>query len=392
VKTKYNYDFLVFIGRFQPFHKGHQFVINEALKQGQYVIILCGSAHQPRSLRNPWSVEEREQMIRSCFSSRDNQRIIIAPLMDVLYNDELWIRNVQQTIESIIAQTNNSFEVSPKAVSSYSDNQHGGYKIVNKDYNSNKIQVIESPVNSQNSPSHQLIPKIGLIGHTKDRTSYYLKLFPQWSSIGVENYQNISSTPIRQAFFAHPQQIDTKTLPQEILAFLDCFTQSSDFAYLCQEWEFIHKYQQGWQSAPYPPTFVTVDAVVIQSGHILLVERKARPGKGQLALPGGFVRQSETLLQACLRELREETKLKIPEPVLQGSIVAQQVFDDPNRSSRGRTITQAFYFELKADTTLPKVKGSDDANHAFWLPLAQLDSTRLYEDHYFIVQKFLGLL
>jgi bifunctional NMN adenylyltransferase/nudix hydrolase len=347
VKTKYSYDFLVFIGRFQPFHKGHQFVINEALKQGQYVIVLCGSAHQPRSLRNPWLIQEREQMIRSCFSERDNQRIVIAPLMDVLYSDELWIRNVQQTIEGII--------------SSYYDRYH-------------------------------LKQKIGLIGHTKDSTSYYLKLFPQWSSVAVEHYQNICSTPIRQTFFNHPEEIATETLPQEILAFLDRFTQTPDFIYLCQEWEFIQKYQQGWQSAPYPPIFVTVDAVVIQSGHILLVERKARPGKGQWALPGGFVRQPETLLQACLRELREETKLKIPEPVLQGSILSQQVFDEPNRSSRGRTITHAFHIELKPDTTLPKVKGSDDAKQAFWLPLAQLDSTQLYEDHYFIIQKFLGIL
>jgi bifunctional NMN adenylyltransferase/nudix hydrolase len=347
VKTKYNYDFLVFIGRFQPFHKGHLYVINEALKQGQYVVVLCGSAHQPRSLRNPWLTQEREQMIRSCFSEKDNQRIIFAPLMDVLYNDELWIRNVQQTIKGITA--------------SYYNQPH-------------------------------LKPKIGLIGHTKDSTSYYLKLFPQWSSIALENYQNISSTPIRQAFFNHPAKIETEILPQEILAFLDSFSKTPDFTYLSEEWEFIQKYQQGWQSAPYPPIFVTVDAVVIQSGHILLVERKARPGKGQWALPGGFIRQSETLLQACLRELREETKLKVPEPILQGSILSRQVFDEPNRSSRGRTITHAFHIELKPDTTLPKVKGSDDAKHAFWLPLAQLDSTQLYEDHYFIIQKFLGIL
>ena len=347
MKTKYPYDFLVFIGRFQPFHKGHQFVINEALKQGQKVIVLCGSAHQPRSLRNPWYVREREEMIRSCFSSVDERRIIIAPLMDVLYNDELWICNVQQTIENITA--------------SYSD-------------------------------LPDLEPKIGLIGHSKDSTSYYLKLFPQWSSVEIENYQSISSTPIRQAFFENHDNLNIEALPQEILAFLARFSNSPDYTYLREEWEFIQKYQQGWDAAPYPPTFVTVDAVVIQSGHILLVERKARPGKGQQALPGGFVRQQETLIEACLRELREETKLKVPQPVLKGSILSQQVFDEPNRSSRGRTITHAFHIELKPDTILPKVKGSDDAKDAFWLPLGQLDSTQLYEDHYFIIQKFLGLL
>ena len=347
MKKEYSYDFMVFIGRFQPFHKGHMYVINQALEQGQYVLVMCGSAHQPRSLRNPWSVAEREKMLRDCFPLEDNKRIIVVPLMDVLYNDDLWICNVQQTIKSV--------------TSSYFSQPH------------EKL-------------------KIGLIGHSKDSTSYYLKLFPQWSSVELANYQDISSTPLRQAYFDSLNSIPTEAIPPEVLSYLSEFTQSSDYAYLYEEWQFIKQYQKGWELAPYPPTFVTVDAVVIQSGHILLVERKARPGKGQLALPGGFVRQQETLIEACIRELREETKLKVPEPVLKGSITNQQVFDEPNRSSRGRTITHGFLIELKPETSLPKVKGGDDAKSAFWLPLGQLDSSLLYEDHYFIIQKFLGLI
>jgi len=93
------YDFLIFIGRFQPFHKGHQFVIKKALESSRFVIVLCGSAHQPRSPRNPWLMKEREQMLRNCFSEAENKQIVVAPLMDVLYNDDLWIRNVQETVK-----------------------------------------------------------------------------------------------------------------------------------------------------------------------------------------------------------------------------------------------------------------------------------------------------
>ena len=135
---------------------------------------------------------------------------------------------------------------------------------------------------------------------------------------------------------------------------------------------------------------MTVDGVVVQSGHILLIERRARPGAGLWALPGGFLDANETLLEACIRELREETRLKVPTPVLKGSLKGEAVFDNPYRSARGRTITQAFYFVLQPEAALPKVKGSDDAKSAFWLPLAQLDPSRLYEDHYFIIQKMLG--
>ena len=80
----------------------------------------------------------------------------------------------------------------------------------------------------------------------------------------------------------------------------------------------------------------------------------------------------------------------MPVPVLAGSVVGEGVFDDPYRSSRGRTVTHAFYIHLKPDTSLPKVKGGDDALKAFWVPLADLDPGNMFEDHYFIIQKMVG--
>ncbi|MDD1607646.1 MAG: NUDIX domain-containing protein, partial [Methylococcaceae bacterium] len=116
----------------------------------------------------------------------------------------------------------------------------------------------------------------------------------------------------------------------------------------------------------------------------------ARPGKGLAALPGGFISQYERLQDGCIRELREETKLKIPDPVLRGCIKRQHTFDDPHRSARGRTITHAFLIELPAAEDLPKVKGADDAEKAFWLPLADMKPEKMFEDHYFIIRHLLG--
>jgi len=81
------YDYLVFIGRFQPFHLGHQQVVLDALKLSHKVIILIGSVHQPRSVRNPWSYQERESFIRQSFSKEQNERIVLAPLQDFTYNE-----------------------------------------------------------------------------------------------------------------------------------------------------------------------------------------------------------------------------------------------------------------------------------------------------------------
>ncbi|OUS24002.1 ADP-ribose pyrophosphatase [Gammaproteobacteria bacterium 45_16_T64] len=348
------FDFLVFIGRFQPFHMGHLEVIQAGLQQAEQMIILCGSAHQPRSARNPWTVSERETMIRGAISEADNNRIHIAPLMDIVYNDESWTRNVQATVNGLVTA------------------HHG---IPHK------------------------TPKVGLIGHSKDESSYYLNLFPQWGAVQVKNFDGISATPIRAAILGSAEN-DTsyiesdnakQVLPSNVRENIVAFYDTETYVEVKGEHDFVVKYKQAWDAAPYAPTFVTVDAVVVQSGHILMVERKARPGKGLMALPGGFLDHDEKLVDACLRELREETRLKVPAPVLKGSIKSQQVFDDPHRSARGRTITHAFYMELEPNKALPKVKGSDDAKYAKWVPLANLDPTKIFEDHYFIIKKMTGM-
>lgn len=337
--SSYQYDYLVFIGRFQPFHFGHQKVIATALEQAERVIVLVGSSSQPRCVRNPWTYSEREQFITSSFSDDEQKRLIIAPLLDDVYNEQSWLSRVQKTVHGITCQ-----------------------------YHSKVGQSLS----------------IGLCGHSKDHSSYYLSLFPQWSSVNVEAYQSLSATPIREAYFLNGEIVDT--CPEPVQEQLKQFKKSDDYQSIAAEWRFIQSYKQGWEAAPYEPVFVTVDALVVQSGHVLLVERKANPGKGLLALPGGFIDPQEKLRDAVIRELREETRIKVPAPVLAGSIVKEQVFDDPHRSARGRTITHAFLIELKPDAKgLPAVKGGDDAKHAFWVPLGEVNPERMFEDHFHII-------
>jgi bifunctional NMN adenylyltransferase/nudix hydrolase len=125
---------------------------------------------------------------------------------------------------------------------------------------------------------------------------------------------------------------------------------------------------------------------------VLLIERKFAPGKGLYALPGGFVDGSETIFDSCIRELREETKLKVPEKVLRGSNTYSKVFDAPDRSQRGRTITHAFLFELNDSEPLPRVRGSDDAASASWVSFAEIDRMPecFFEDHYHIIQHMIA--
>jgi bifunctional NMN adenylyltransferase/nudix hydrolase len=332
----HSYHMAVFVGRFQPAHNGHLTVIEQALESSDTLLILVGSCDKPRDTFNPFTFDERKQMILGSLPEAERARVLILPLVDHTYNDAQWV-----------------------------------------------IQVQERAVEARAYFGLDHFAKIALVGHSKDHTSFYLKLFPQWSSMQVANYRGVSATPIREQFFATGEV--NGDVPDHVHAFLADYARSDTWNDLVGEFAFVEKYKEPYKALPYPPVFVTVDAVVVQSGHVLLVERRARPGKGLLALPGGFLNAGEKIADAVVRELREETKIKVPEPVLRGSLVESRVFDDPHRSARGRTITHAFYFKLKDDVALPKVKGGDDATKAFFMPIGELRRDQLFEDHFGII-------
>ena len=345
----HRYDMAVFIARMQPLHNGHMAVIDEALKQAKDVLVLIGSSSSPRTMRNPFTFDERKQTLENALKGWSNyaNRVHIKPINDYTYNDSRWIHQIQTITERT------AWELG------YTDSL-----------------------------------RVALIGHSKDNTSYYLKLFPQWSSIEVENHRGINSTALREQYFGDDQDAFYSTalakMPPTNLTFLHKFAETAVYTAIRNEFEFIQKYRQSWAAAPYAPTFVTVDAIVVQSGHVLLVRRRAAPGKGLWAMPGGFLNPQERIEDAALRELREETGIKVPEPVLRGSIVARDVFDDPNRSERGRTITHCFLLKLRDDTSLPRVRGMDDADKARWCQISDLKPQDFFEDHYHILYNMLA--
>lgn len=343
-KQTQRFDALIFIGRFQPPHRGHLDVLRRALSQAERVCILIGSTDRPRTIKDPFSYDERRQMMLALLDEDERERVVIAPVQDSMYNDGDWLRWIQDVVASELGDTSGR--------------------------------------------------RIGLIGHEKDTTSYYLRMFPQWEFVETDATEDISATEIREQLFAERNNSFVSwAVPAPVHDWLERFRTRPEFAQLKSEAEFIAGYQKAWAAAPYPVTFVTVDALVVHSGHILLVRRRSEPGRGLWALPGGFVNQDERLETACIRELREETGLKLPEPVLRGSIKDRQVFDHPQRSLRGRTITHAFLFHFPVGE-LPRVKGGDDADKARWVPLNTFARMRdvMFEDHFDIAYHFLGKL
>jgi len=113
---------------------------------------------------------------------------------------------------------------------------------------------------------------------------------------------------------------------------------------------------------------VAVDIVIftIQSGElcVLLVKRAIPPFADQFAIPGGFVLDGESLDQAALRELKEETGVS--------EVYLEQLysFGDPGRDPRGRVISVAYYALIATDRS-PLIAGSDAAE-ARWWPIRKL--------------------
>jgi len=336
---KPHYDYSVFIGRFQPFHLGHFETIKWALTKSDHIIILVGSAFSSRNIKNPFTWQERRDMITESLSSEGIQNFTVMPIRDFYYSDNAWVAQIQRN-DRLISGPNDS---------------------------------------------------IGLVSHKKDSTGYYLDLFPTWGSLNVIDTRDLDATDIRADYFEFGSS--EYATPGRVGGFLKSFESTPAYKVLAEEWKMIKAYKKSWESSPFPPVFVTTDAVLVCGGHILLVKRKAAPGRGLLALPGGFIDGDEQLENGCIRELKEETRIRVPPLKIKGCIEGRKVFDHPLRSTRGRTITHAFYINLQNEEGLPKVKGGDDASHAFWMKLSEVSEKmeEFFEDHFQIIDNFINL-
>ena len=427
IATK-NPDIIVYIGRFSPFHLGHAHVLREAIKRKpKLIIVLVGSAGLSRSLKNPFTFQERKDMIvdyleDACIQQETQFPTVVRVVAsrDFPYNDTLWQRNVQRLVKETITE-------------------------------SKLFLPHEKPV-------------IRLTGSDRDSSTWYLQSFPQWldehASLMVQPYMqngalNVSATDVRTWLFRNPIEdavvqpsatdllghfaqalasgrktllkfverlLETvldeptpdlshvpDTLPVTTLEFLKCFKTTKHYEMLVATYRFVRNYKRRARIYPYPPIYQTVDVVIVQSGHVLTVVRGHEPGKGLWALPGGFVNQDERLRDAAIREAIEETGIrlaegknwrKITEDILRGSIRKMHVLDMPGRSERGRTISHLFYIRLDDTKPLPLVKGSNQGNNdpecdvteVFWLPIdeALQRSDMWFEDHHAGIETSIG--
>jgi bifunctional NMN adenylyltransferase/nudix hydrolase len=345
-------DIAVLIGRFAPFQHRHEEALRAALANWQRVVVVITSAFQAPSPKNPFSWEQRADMIRLCLSDEECRRVAFVPVRDH-HRDERWAADVAAGVQRQVP------DATPKQLT-----------VVHPEFTDAGEYTIECP-----------------------------KVLPRWGqqSLPIASRQHLSldGATVRSVLLSVDAGARAAALaflrdavPDPVRHYLSAWWESPLREKLAAEAQWIHQYRERWPAEQ----AMTVDTVVVCSGHVLLIERGEGAGAGLFAVPGGFLEKDERFYAGAKRELREETGLGYIGDGLDTAFVRAEVFDRPDRSMRARIVTVAHLFDLKS-TPLPDVQGRDDARHALWVPIAELAGMedRFFEDHFQILDFFLEL-
>jgi bifunctional NMN adenylyltransferase/nudix hydrolase len=331
----------IYIGRFAPFHMGHQTMLEYAQERSHKVLVLIGSATQGRSLYNPFNAEERRRLVPAAH---------VDTLRDYPYCDELWIKQVE-----------------------------------------NKVRHFMTSVGWERNKTE--ITLYGARG-----SEWYTTMFPNWNVCTLkknEGNQEISATRVRELYFggtfdgcppsnAAVDMLLKIMVPATTYKFMKTWQQTNDYLDLYNGRERGMKLKAQFGDGP----FIATDSVVIHGDELLVVTRGQAPGKGQLALPGGYLESDLTLIANAKKEVTEETNVclvGVPPK-------AHRVFDAVNRSAGSRIVSYTYKFDL-TPVVKPKVKGGDDASDAFWIKIKDAVNAPecFHDDHVHIIEEMTGV-
>ena len=351
-------DLSVFIGRFSPLHNGHCAVIDKAISTSKSVLILIGSSDKALTTKNPFSFKDRAFMIRSYLLAKYGDtmtNVIIKPLHDHMYNDQAWIRGVQDAVDEAKSELANIIGLNPT---------------------------------------------VYLTGANRDQSTWYLNAFGDTFTKDLVNADdhdfNLSATTVRELLFkstdkkAQDATFDklSKIVPGTTLQLLKNFVGSTTFDGLVKEFQYLENYKKKFAGLEYPVSIQTVDTCVIQSGHVLVAIRDNFPGRGLWCMPGGHldVDKNERLVDAAIRELDEETNIGLSRAQLYGSIKFKECFDHPDRSLKARVITMCYLLKLDDTKPMPTIKPQrGEIKKLMWLPIAEALANRnrdkWFDDH-----------
>ena len=126
--------------------------------------------------------------------------------------------------------------------------------------------------------------------------------------------------------------------------------------------------------------FVGVGVVVFRQDTVLLIRRGNPPRAGEWSLPGGAQHLGETVRQTAVREVHEETGVKISEPYF------LEVIDAIIPDEQGRARYHYTLIDFWAEWRAGELVAADDAQHAEWIPFSRLAEFGLWSKTVEVIQ------
>ena len=331
----------VFMGRMQPVpHNGHLTCMRKAIGlAAERVIIILGTANQAPTPDNPICDEDRIKLVTSIMQTLVDEvdskvQVEVHLVEDNYYEPDVWINDV-------------------KTICNY-----GG-----------------------------TVAQVGCFKEVDTKEGHHLSAFPEWDLVKVDGLTNllgypVSSTSLRTSIYLGLNiTSDWYTLLcNKSRRFLHRWIKSKQFLTMRDEFLYLKEYKDKWGEGP----FNTADALVTHKGKVLLVKRKNIPGKGSFALPGGFVDEGELSINACLRELYEETGLSNVFEHLNRS----KTFEREGRDSRNIT-TRVFRFELPDSFGIIGFTSSTETESVELVDKRDAIKLPLFADHNMILKHML---
>lgn len=299
--TSARFTYGVYVGRFQPPHRAHLAVMREALAHVGTLVIVLGSARAARSEKNPFTTEERRELVAGAL--RDEglpvERVRFTEVRD-LWDMDAWADAVRAAVRTVTG------------------------------------------------PDRDVV----LVGHDKDASTTYLRAFPEWAFVPTTVRSPLSATRVRDAWYTLDMETVARDVTPSVAAALGAFARTPDFDTLRAEHGWLRERQATWRGEV-PPTTLAAHLLVTNGDRVLLTRRTDLPGRGLLTLPGGPLQPGRTLWASLTRHALEQWGLDLPgrapgEPL---------VFDHPDRVPGCREVAlvydlllegggQAYWFAL----------------------------------------------
>lgn len=324
----------IVIGRFQPVHWGHLDLIDKARKDNDSTLVILGSVNRLPDFKNPLTPDERQGLLEKLLYAGDD--CVIQRQNDRPTDDE-WVQD-------IVARVNN-IEEDPTQVTLYCAKKDEEF------YRSNFIYNVE----------------------TVDTRS-------------------ISATDVRHAWYHKSLWTVEDDVPQ---ATLDLLNEFPDFEIYRKEWEtgremaFKKKEGHPFGNPLEPVSF----AVIVQDNKILTGFRGGDRGYGTPGLPGGYVENTESTLQACMRETKEEMGIDLEMLIITGQAVCMAQAVEENLDDIGtRTIGINYLFVIKPEVDLEITVDGEETLDYQWIPLRDIleEKTLLFYNHNLVTQRLLA--